>query len=71
MGEVSEWFWLVLEQTWPDLGRLATWLRSSRVVRNTQRCRTCHYDGLKNFMVEERRAYSLNQSRIRTDQEEI
>ena len=26
MDDVSQWFWLVLEQARPNLGRLATWL---------------------------------------------
>lgn len=29
MGEVSEWFWLAIEQTWLDLDRLATWLETA------------------------------------------
>jgi hypothetical protein len=27
--DVSEWFWIVLEQTRPDLGRLAVWLEAA------------------------------------------
>jgi hypothetical protein len=29
VDDVSQWFWLVLEQTKPDLGRLATWLEAA------------------------------------------
>jgi hypothetical protein len=29
VDDVSQWFWLVLEQTRPDLGRLATWLEAA------------------------------------------
>jgi hypothetical protein len=29
VDDVSQWFWLVLEQAKPDLGRLATWLEAA------------------------------------------
>jgi hypothetical protein len=37
VGEVSEWFWLAIEQTWLDFDRLATWLETASREAHTPR----------------------------------